>query len=109
MSKFDYGIFYGGYDKLAVSKERYTKEEAIEIAKRELAWYNSETPYYLSIGDGFVRHRAGRNEDGEPCVGWWIEYKECKRSCSCWVFHTIEAVLKDSCFLEKEYKHILIS
>lgn len=33
MSKFDYGIFYGGYYDLAVSKEKYTKEEAIEIAK----------------------------------------------------------------------------
>lgn len=38
MSKFDYAIFYGGYDSLAVSKEKYTKEEAIEIAKVELEY-----------------------------------------------------------------------
>lgn len=33
LSKFDYEIFYGGYDDLAVSKQRYTKEKAIEIAR----------------------------------------------------------------------------
>lgn len=33
MSKFDYDSFIGGYDVLAVSKEKYTKEQAIEIAK----------------------------------------------------------------------------
>lgn len=36
MSKFDYAVFYGGYDALAVSKEKFTKEQAIEIAKIEL-------------------------------------------------------------------------
>lgn len=83
MSKFDYGIFYGGYYDLAVSKEKYTKEEAIEIAKVELAWHKSETPYYLCIGDGFARHKPGRNEDGECCVEWWLEYEGRKRSCPC--------------------------
>lgn len=29
MTKFDYDIFYGGADDLGVSKEKYTKEEAI--------------------------------------------------------------------------------
>jgi hypothetical protein len=84
MSKFDYTTFYGGYDVLAVSKEKHTREEAIEIAKQEL--YCSK-PCYLAIGDGFARHRAGINEDNEPCVGWWLEYHEHKRSCPCWVFH----------------------
>lgn len=36
MSKFDFDIFYGGYDNLAVSKEKYSKEQAIEIAKESL-------------------------------------------------------------------------
>ena len=31
MSKFDYGTFFGGYDNFAVSKEKYTKEQAIEL------------------------------------------------------------------------------
>ena len=86
MSKFDYESFIGGYDTFAVSKEKYTKEQAIEIAKVELEYELKKNPY-LWIGDGYVRHRAGVNEDHEPCVGWWLEYTEHKRSCPCWVFH----------------------
>jgi hypothetical protein len=86
MSNFDYDIFYGGYDTLAVSKEKYTKEQAIEIAKKELRPPHVKE-YDLMVGSSYVRHRAGINADGEPCVGWWIEYKECKRSCPVWVFH----------------------
>lgn len=88
MSKFDYCSFYGGYDQLAVSKEKYTKEQAIEIAKVELELPYHKKPYYLCVCDAFVRHRAGRNEDNEPCVGWWLEYQEYNRSCPCWAFHT---------------------
>ena len=109
MSKFDYDIFLGGYDELAVSKEKYTKEEAIDIAKVELElsqW--RRRPYYLCVRDGFVRHRAGRNECGEPCVGWWMEYEEHKRSCPCWLFHTRAVELIDDYSFEKEYEHILI-
>lgn len=84
MSKFDYGSFVGGHDTLAVSKEKYTKEQAIEIARQELHLGN---PCYLAMSDGFTVHRAGINEDGEPCVCWWLEYNERKRSCPCWVFH----------------------
>ena len=108
MSKFDYDIFYGGYDELAVSKEKHTKEEAIEIAKVELELPSSRKPYYLCVRDGFVRHRAGVNEDGEPFVGWWIEYEEHKRSCPCWIFHTRAVELIDAYAFEKEYEHILI-
>ena len=86
MSKFDYDSFIGGYDIFAVSKEKYTKEQAIEIAKVELEYELKKNPY-LWIGDGYVRHRAGVNEDHEPCVGWWLEYTKYKRSCPCWVFH----------------------
>ena len=100
MSKFEYDVFYGGYDNFAVSKERYTKEQAIEIAKKELYLGN---PCFLAIGNGFVRHRAGRNEDGEPCVGWWLEYTEHKKSCPCWVFHLSSC--KDEKFF-KQYEYI---
>ena len=44
MSKFDYSIFCGGFDELAVSKEKYTKKEAIEIAKAELELPSSRKP-----------------------------------------------------------------
>lgn len=35
MSIFDYEFFFGGDDELAVSKEKYTKEEAIDLAKQQ--------------------------------------------------------------------------
>ena len=76
MSKFEINRFIGGYDAIAVSKEKFTKDEAIKIAIRETE--GVKKPYYLAIGDCFVRHRAGMNEDNEPCVGWWLEYVEHK-------------------------------
>lgn len=104
MSKFDYSIFYGGYDELAMNKEKYTKEQAIEIAKVELE--RNKKPYYIAVGNGYARHRAGVNEDGEPRVGWWLEYSEHKRSCPCWVFH-VTADKNES--HAKGYEYIFIS
>lgn len=104
MSKFDYARFYGSYDELAVNKEKYTKEQAIEIAKVELE--RNKKPYYIAVGDGYVRHRAGVNEDCEPCVGWWLEYSEHKRSCPCWVCHV--GADKNELFSDR-YEYILIS
>ena len=105
MSKFDYALFVGGFDELAVSKERYTKEQAIEIAKVELEMPYAKKPYYICVGDGYAVHRAGVNEDGEPCVGWWLEYKERKRSCPCWVFHT---AFEENRGRHNEYECILV-
>jgi len=103
-SKFDFNIFYGGYDSFAVSKQKYTKEQATELAKIELETH--EKPYYIAVGSGFVTHRAGINEDGEPGVGWWLEYKEHERSCPAWVFHrTTDSVEWDN----KEYECIEVS
>lgn len=89
MSKFDYTGFHGEYVILAVSKEKHTKEEAIEIAKMELEYPKRK---YLFVGHGYVRHRAGVYEDDGPRVGWWLEYEEHKRSCPCWVFHTSDSL-----------------
>ena len=37
MSKFTYGMFYGGGERFfVVSKEKYTKEQAIELAMSEM-------------------------------------------------------------------------
>jgi hypothetical protein len=87
MSKFDFDYFVGGgYDCFAVSKEKYTKEQALEIVKEQLEdeWKGYK---YLFIRDAYVRHRAGISEDNEPVVGWWLEYKEHKRSCHVYAFH----------------------
>ena len=82
MSKFDFGIFG---ELVVVSKEKYTKEEAVEFAKREFdsEFRKDKVLYYK---DRYVRHRVGRNDFGEPCVGWWIEPKKKKRCCPCWIF-----------------------
>ncbi len=108
MSKFDFDVFFGAntYDLLAVSKEKYTKEQAVGVAKRELCISETPNDYYLAIGEAYVRYRAGRNQDNEPCVGWWLEYEEHKRSCPCWVFHILRS-LDDEVFLGK-YKYIKI-
>ncbi len=87
LSKFDYGVFLGGGRAyVAVSKQRYTFDEAVSIASRELGTDYSDScsfPY----NEAWVMHRAGINEDGEKTVGWWLEHKERpKRSCPCWVF-----------------------
>lgn len=85
MSKFEYMNFYGDDgNELAISKEKYTKDEAIKIAEIE---FEDNGAKYLAIGNGWVRHRAGIDDWGEPCVGWWLEGTEYKRSCPCWVIH----------------------
>lgn len=85
VSKFDNEQFYGGYDEVAISKQKYTKEEAIDIAIKE--YFDYRKTGYLAVGNGFVRHRYGVNEDGEPMSGWWLEYDEYKTSCPCYIFH----------------------
>ena len=82
MSKFDFNIFG---ELVAVSKERYTESEAINIAWREFEseFRGDKVLYYK---EGYVRHRVGRNDFGDPCVGWWIEPRKVRRSCPCWIF-----------------------
>lgn len=87
MSKFEYMCFMDadGIDLLAVNKEKYTKEEAIKIAKRELD-YNSSFKLAVAEDKYYVRHRAGRNIYGELYVGWYLEEEQYKRSCPVYVF-----------------------
>lgn len=83
MSKFDYEVFYGeGGTFLGVSKEKHTLEEAKAIAVIELG------PHTLHLEDveWVARHRAGVDDDGVPCVGWWLDAGPLPRSCPVWVF-----------------------
>ena len=88
MSKFDFDAFTGDYP-LAVSKERYNEQEAIEIAKRELGTGEIE------MLSGYVRFCFGKNPD-DPCAGsynsWWLAIsKGCpKRCCPVYVFRLKE-------------------
>ena len=87
MSKFEWQGFIGGYDSFAVSKEKFTLSEAIEIAMREMSIPRDDKGY-LAYGHCFCRYRYGRLEDGETTSGWWLEYTSYPRSCPCWCFHT---------------------
>lgn len=89
MSKFDFGHFTGSRDVFAVNSEKYSREEAIELFRKEVLLDYNE-PIEVAVGNAFVRHRAGRNEDNERCVGWWLEYEEFSRSCPAYVFHIAE-------------------
>lgn len=86
MSKFDFDIFSGGFDNFAVSMQRYTKEEAIELFRYELNLQNKNLTIAIT-GKAWVRHRAGRDEDNERCVCWWLEYKDNGRNCPVWAMH----------------------
>lgn len=52
MSSFNFDAFTGDYP-IVVSKERYTEQEAIEIAKRELGVDD------VSVFSGYVRYEFG--------------------------------------------------
>lgn len=93
MSKFDFLNFYGGDFCFAVSKQKFSKKEAVKIAIRELGLDKCKDGY-LVIGDCYVRYRYGYTEDG-PCSGWWLEYERHKRSCPCFGFY-VERTLKTS-------------
>lgn len=84
MSKFDFDAFTGDYP-LAVSKERYTEQEAVEIAKRELGVDEVE------IFTGYVRWCFGNDHDdpySKPRNTWWLTIcGGCPRGCCpVWAF-----------------------
>lgn len=88
ISKFEDGHFFGGKGEYAVNAQKYTKEQAIEMAKIECEHPYIEN-YYLCVMGGFVRWRVGFNEDGEKQIGWWLEYREYERSCPVYVFYIV--------------------
>ena len=87
MSKFDYGAFTGDFP-IAISKQRYTEQEAIEIAKSELGVAEVEK------FDGYVKLGFGSDDNGSEVRNtWWltISHKECpKGCCPVWAFVIIE-------------------
>lgn len=84
MSKFDFDAFTGIYP-LAVSKERYTEQAAIEIAKHELG------VNVVEKRDAYVRWGYGIDDDDISAGirnGWWLTLSsKCpKRCCPVWAF-----------------------
>lgn len=89
MSSFDFDAFTGDYP-VAVSKERYTEQEAVEIAKHELGVDD------VNIFDGYVRYGYGVDPDdpgAKPRNSWWLIIPDSgicgyvpKRGCPVWAF-----------------------
>lgn len=84
MSKFDYDAFTGDYP-VVVSKERYTEQQAIEVARRELDADDVEKV------DGFVRYGYGVDDDdisAEVRNTWRLTLSSIcpKRCCPVWAF-----------------------
>lgn len=70
-SKFDYDIFRDETETcLCINADKYTLEEAYEIAIKED--FTEAMGYKLDLGN-YIRHRAGVDCDGEKMVGWWME------------------------------------
>lgn len=83
MSKFDYNVFFGDKTYLCISKERYTKEQAIEVAIEE-EFINEENSTYLSTG--YVRFGYGTDDEGEHRATWWLQFNKPKKGCEVWCF-----------------------
>ena len=84
MSKFNFDLFFGDYP-IVVSKERYTEQKAIEIARNELGVDEVEKR------DGYVRYGYGVDDDdisAGPRNAWWLTLSNnCpKRCCPVWAF-----------------------
>ena len=79
MSKFDFDLFTGDYP-IVVSKERYTEQQAEEIAKNELGVSTVEKR------EGFVRYGYGCDDDGKVRNTWWLDWHPRNRSCPVWAF-----------------------
>lgn len=86
MSKFDYDNFHGEDAIFAVNAEKYTMEEAIKLFNFECNRDVGIEKGQSTVSKGWVRHRAGVNENDEPCVGWWIEDCIKTKGCEAWVF-----------------------
>lgn len=87
MSKFDYLTFTGDYP-LAVSMERYTEQEAVEIAKHELGVMEVEKI------DAYVYFGYGVDDDNIPAGAqnnWWLVVDNPEMGCPVWAFRAKEA------------------
>ncbi|HBJ2623426.1 TPA: hypothetical protein LA827_003228 [Clostridium botulinum] len=92
MSKFEFGSFFGGNECFAVNAEKYTEQEAVKIFEEECepCKVGFEKGNY-KVSFAYVKWRAGRNEDNEPCVCWWIEYSPRKKgSCKVYTFEELK-------------------
>ena len=108
-SKFDHEYFYDDdFNELAISKQKYTKEEAIKVAKDYFG--TRKESFYLAIGNNFTRHRVGRDSFGDRISGWFLEGYDCNKSCPVYTVHeiTIECIEFHKKH-HKEYEYVLVN
>ena len=82
-SKFEYGRFLSG-KWFAVSKQRYTKEEAIKLYR-----YETARAEFSELRDAAVRWCVGLDENGKHRVKWWLFFDRDgteKYCCPVWAF-----------------------
>ena len=87
-SKFTGGIFTNENGSLSAvySKERIFSSDRI---KHHAACSLGVDEDNLNCVDCFVRWRAGHDDNGRSCVGWFLESEDSPTSCPVWVF-TVE-------------------
>lgn len=77
MDKFDWSIMANEYFiVLAANKNNHTKEQALELAKKELETYETDK---LGIRKGFVKHTYYLTVDNDRVNGWNIDPYQRKR------------------------------
>lgn len=85
-SKFDYGAFYTYNERIfAVNAQRFSFVDAIKLYEREIGF-----PKFYDSGTAAVIWRAGRDEDNERIVGWWLDFEHDgteARYCPVWIFY----------------------
>ena len=87
MAKFDYELFYGEIEKeLVFNAKKYTKEQALEIAEKELAPIIGE----LEIEPAYVYYGFGTNYAGENVQGYWLTHEPRGNTFDAWVVQEIE-------------------
>ena len=84
MSKFDYNNFYSDDCEWCVcNAKKYTKEQALEIAKVELSngFEKEVDKNLLTIESAWIRYGFGIDLNGERTNGYWLEF-EPKGNCT---------------------------
>lgn len=92
MSSFTDTRFFGYCDiwHYAVSKEKYSKEEAIEKAKVEMQRPFYKKPHMLMMSEEYLRWNPEAKSGMDPCVGWHPEHeKTSSNSVPVWFFSVI--------------------
>lgn len=68
VAKFDYEFFYGDYMAIGFNAKKYTEEQALKIAAKEL----DADIEQLTIEPAFIYYGYGTDEAGEKRQGYWL-------------------------------------